>query len=40
MLGQMLVQVDGDKAIGEIYFQAFHRIVEDGEEKDLFISGR
>jgi ketosteroid isomerase-like protein len=40
MLGQMLVQVDGDEAVGEIYFQAFHRIVEDGDEKDLFISGR
>jgi len=40
MLGQMLIEVDGDDAVGEIYFQAFHRIVEDGEEKDLFISGR
>ena len=40
MLGQMLIEVDGDDAVGEIYFQAFHRIVEDDEEKDLFISGR
>ena len=40
MLGQMLVDVDGDDAVGEIYFQAFHRLIEDGAEKDLFISGR
>lgn len=40
MIGQILVEVDGDDAVGEVYFQAFHRIVEDGEEKDLFISGR
>ena len=40
MIGQMLVELDGNRAVGEIYFQAFHRIVEDGEEKDLFISGR
>ena len=26
--------------MGEIYFQAFHRIIEQGEEKDLFIAGR
>ena len=38
LIGQMLVVVEGDRAVGEIYFQAFHRIVEDGEEKDLFIS--
>ena len=40
MLGQMMVDVRGDEAVGEIYFQAFHRIVADGDEKDLFIAGR
>ncbi|MEM8767523.1 MAG: nuclear transport factor 2 family protein [Pseudomonadota bacterium] len=40
LIGQMLIRVNGDTAVGEIYFQAFHRIVEDGAEKDLFISGR
>jgi hypothetical protein len=40
LIGQMLVEVNGDRAIGEIYFQAFHRIVAEGEEQDLFISGR
>ncbi len=40
MIGQMLIDVRGDKAVGEIYFQAFHRIVVEGAQKDLFISGR
>lgn len=41
LLGQMLIEVRGDDAVGEIYFQAFHRIVDDdGAENDLFISGR
>ena len=40
LIGQMLIEVHGDRAVGEIYFQAFHRIIEQGEEKDLFIAGR
>lgn len=40
MIGQVLIDVEGDVAFGEVYFQAFHRIVTDGEERDLFISGR
>ena len=40
MIGQVLIDVEGDVAFGEVYFQAFHRIVADGEERDLFISGR
>ena len=40
MIGQVNIKVDGDQAVGEVYFQAFHRVVQDGEEKDLFISGR
>ncbi len=39
-IGQMMVDVQGDTAVGEIYFQAFHRLVQEGEEKDLFIAGR
>jgi hypothetical protein len=39
-IGQMSVDLEGDVAFGEIYFQAFHRIVEAGAEKDLFIAGR
>jgi hypothetical protein len=40
MLGQINITLDGDVAFGEVYFQAFHRVVEDGQERDLFISGR
>ena len=40
MIGQVLIDIEGEVAFGEVYFQAFHRIVTDGEERDLFISGR
>ena len=40
MLGQILIELDGDRATGEIYFQAFHRVVTNGAEEDLFIAGR
>ena len=40
MIGQVAIELDGDTALGEVYFQAFHRIVDDGQEKDLFIAGR
>jgi hypothetical protein len=41
MIGQVLIDVAGDEAFGEVYYQAFHRI-GDGESapRDLFISGR
>ena len=40
MIGQTLIDIEGEVAFGEIYFQAFHRIITDGEERDLFICGR
>jgi|ThiBiot_300_plan_2_1041538.scaffolds.fasta_scaffold08774_3 hypothetical protein len=40
MIGQAKIDVEGDIAFGEVYFQAHHRIVEEGEEQDLFVSGR
>ena len=40
MLGQINIELEGDVAFGEVYFQAFHRIVVSGEERDLCISGR
>jgi hypothetical protein len=42
MIGQVNIDLDlnNNRAFGEVYFQAFHRIVTDGEERDLFISGR
>lgn len=40
LLGQMDIQLSGDKGKGEIYFLAHHRITENGDRKDLFIAGR
>ena len=40
IIGQMDIRVAGDKGEGEIYFFAWHRVVEEGEEKDLLMAGR
>lgn len=40
MIGQAKIEVEGEVAFGEVYFQAHHRIVQDGQERDLFVSGR
>ena len=39
-LGQALIDVKGNRASGEVYFTAFHRVVLDGNDTDLFIAGR
>jgi hypothetical protein len=38
LLGQILLTIDGDTAVGEVYFQAFHQHA--AEDFDRFISGR
>ncbi len=41
MIGQVQIEVIADEAFGEVYYQAFHRLMDaDGSERDLFISGR
>lgn len=40
MLGQMAIDIAGDVAFGEIYFQAYHRMIEDGQEVDFVVIGR
>ncbi|MEN3950243.1 nuclear transport factor 2 family protein [Iodidimonas sp. SYSU 1G8] len=40
MIGQVQIDVEDLEAFGEVYYQAHHRIEEDGQEYDLFISGR
>jgi hypothetical protein len=40
LIGQAQIDVQGDTAYGEVYFFAQHRLIEDGEEKDLFVAGR
>ena len=40
LIGQVDIRLDGNKATGEVYFVAHHRITENGEKKDLFVAGR
>lgn len=40
MLGQAKIDLEGDVAFGEVYFQAFHRVKENGLDKDFWIIGR
>lgn len=40
LIGQALIEVEGDVAFGEVYYTAFHRIIEEDEPKDMFIAGR
>ena len=40
MLGQALIEIDNDNAHGEVYFHAFHRIVEHAVETDFIVAGR
>ncbi|API59182.1 hypothetical protein BSL82_07575 [Tardibacter chloracetimidivorans] len=41
MLGQVRIEVDGDTARGECYFQAWHDTRDEaGNSRDLFVSGR
>lgn len=40
MIGQTTITIDGDRASGEIYFIAYHRMTLDGEEKDMIFGGR
>ena len=40
LIGQANIRVRGDKAVGEIYFQAFHKVTSDGGPHDLFVCGR
>lgn len=39
-LGQSLIEVDGDRAVGEVYFHAWHRRKTGEGPQDLQIAGR
>lgn len=39
-IGNVLVDVRGERAFSESYFTAYHRILEDGAERDMFAAGR
>ncbi|WP_295529458.1 nuclear transport factor 2 family protein [Novosphingobium sp. Chol11] len=40
VIGQVQISVNGDTALGEVYFNAWHRIFEAGAPKDLIVAGR
>lgn len=40
MIGQALIEVEGDEAFGEIYFNAYHKVPVDSGFEDLVIAGR
>ncbi|WP_159983653.1 MULTISPECIES: nuclear transport factor 2 family protein [unclassified Novosphingobium] len=40
LIGQVDINIEGDHGSGEVYFFAFHRVSEDGEQYDLFMAGR
>lgn len=40
LIGQSLIEIEGDIAFGEIYYSAFHRIMVDDVEHDMIIAGR
>jgi hypothetical protein len=40
LVGQVLVDVEGEEAFGEVYFQAYHKVPAGEHFEDLMISGR
>jgi len=40
MIGQSLIDVEGNVAFGEVYYSAFHRVIEEGSAQDMIIAGR
>ena len=40
MIGNVLIDLDGDQAFGEVYFQAYHKVMAESGFEDVTISGR
>lgn len=40
MIGNVLIDIEGDQAFGEVYFQAYHKIAGENGFEDLIIAGR
>lgn len=40
MIGNVLIDVEGDTAYGEVYFNAYHKVDMEGVDTDLIIAGR
>lgn len=39
-IGNVLIEVEGDQAFGEVYFNAYHKVKSDGGFDDIIIAGR
>jgi hypothetical protein len=40
LVGNVLIEVHGDEAFGEVYFQAYHKVPTDSGFEDVIIAGR
>jgi hypothetical protein len=40
MIGNMLIEVEGDEAFGEVYFNAYHKVAAESGFEDIIIAGR
>ncbi|MFK7730296.1 MAG: nuclear transport factor 2 family protein [Pseudomonadales bacterium] len=40
MIGNVLIDIDGDQAFGEVYFNAFHKVKSESGFDDVIIAGR
>jgi hypothetical protein len=40
MIGNVLIELEGDEAFGEVYFQAYHKVEGERGFEDIVISGR
>ena len=40
LIGNVLIDIEGDEAFGEVYFQAYHKLAGESGLEDLIIAGR
>ncbi|CAH0991011.1 hypothetical protein SIN8267_01112 [Sinobacterium norvegicum] len=40
MVGNILIDIEGDEAFAEVYFRAYHKVEVDGVFQDIIIAGR
>ena len=40
MIGNVLIDVEGDEAFGEVYFNAYHKVMGESGYEDITIAGR
>lgn len=40
LVGNTIIDVEGNEAFGEVYFQAYHKVTDDTGSNDIIIAGR